>query len=163
VSTKAASGSDAPTSIEGLELLVVQNESDLPDWAPRHEVSRFFHEMMKPYNDRIEDVDRGLAYAFSKAEGKGGFLVLGRYEGKLSSALLMLRTGMAGFVPENILLFVGTRPELRGKGIGGAVCKRAIDLCDGAVKLHVEYDNPAKRLYERLGFESKYAEMRLER
>jgi len=26
----------------------------------------------------------------------------------------------------------------------------------------VEYDNPAKRLYERLGFRSRYAEMRLE-
>ena len=31
---------------------------------------------------------------------------------------------------------------------------------EGDTKLHVEYDNPAKRLYERLGFENKYAEMR---
>ncbi|MDK2978441.1 MAG: hypothetical protein PWP52_1155, partial [Bacteroidales bacterium] len=31
------------------------------------------------------------------------------------------------------------------------------------VKLHVEYDNPAKRLYERLGMTTKYAEMRLKK
>jgi hypothetical protein len=27
----------------------------------------------------------------------------------------------------------------------------------------VEYDNPAKRLYERMGFSTKYAEMRWQR
>ncbi|MEA1899074.1 MAG: GNAT family N-acetyltransferase, partial [Bacteroidota bacterium] len=32
----------------------------------------------------------------------------------------------------------------------------------GNIKLHVEYDNPAKRLYERIGFTTKYAEMRYE-
>ena len=32
--------------------------------------------------------------------------------------------------------------------------------CGGGIALHVEYDNPARRLYERLGFTSKYAEMR---
>jgi ribosomal-protein-alanine N-acetyltransferase len=148
---------------EGLDILVVHEEEELPDWAPRTAVSRFFHEGMKPYEDRLEDVERGLDYAFSDAEGKGGFLVIGRYDGKLASALLMLNTGMGGYVPENILLFVGTLPELRGKGIGRAICEKAIDSCEGAVKLHVEYDNPAKRLYERIGFVSKYAEMRLER
>ena len=38
--------------------------------------------------------------------------------------------------------------------------ERALDEADGDVKLHVEYENPAKRLYERIGFASKYAEMR---
>ena len=36
----------------------------------------------------------------------------------------------------------------------------AARLTEGDLALHVEYDNPAKRLYERLGFRSKYAEMR---
>jgi len=39
----------------------------------------------------------------------------------------------------------------------------AIELCDGDVKLHVEYDNPAKRLYERIGFKNKYADMRFKK
>jgi ribosomal protein S18 acetylase RimI-like enzyme len=33
-------------------------------------------------------------------------------------------------------------------------------LTNGDIALHVEYDNPAKNLYERAGFTSKYIEMR---
>ena len=54
-------------------------------------------------------------------------------------------------------------PVVTAKG-EGAFARRIIEeACgglDGAVKLHVEYDNPAKRLYERIGFSTKYAEMR---
>ncbi|MCB9367061.1 MAG: GNAT family N-acetyltransferase [Calditrichaeota bacterium] len=118
---------------------------------------------MKPWHDRPEDIRRGLDYAFSKAEGKGGFLMLAEQEGKLAGALLMLDTGMGGYVPENLLLFVSMDPALRGKGVGSQLIERSFAECKGAIKLHVDYDNPAKRLYERLGFKNKYAEMRLAR
>jgi ribosomal protein S18 acetylase RimI-like enzyme len=74
----------------------------------------------------------------------------------------MLNTHMTGFIPPNLVLYVAVSPHRRGEGIGTALLSRSIDRCDGAVKLHVEYDNPAKRLYEKLGFKSRYAEMRLE-
>ena len=72
----------------------------------------------------------------------------------------MLRTGMKGYVPENLLVFVAVDPALRGRGVGEQLVRKAIELADGDIKLHVERQNPAKRLYERLGFASKYAEMR---
>jgi ribosomal protein S18 acetylase RimI-like enzyme len=49
---------------------------------------------------------------------------------------------------------------VRGKGVGSKIIRKGFELADGDVKLHVEYDNPAKRLYERLGMTTKYAEMR---
>jgi len=75
----------------------------------------------------------------------------------------MLHTGMEGYVPKYLLLFVSVAPELRSRGLGRKLIELATSNLDGEVKLHVEYDNPAKRLYERIGFESKYAEMRLTR
>jgi len=72
----------------------------------------------------------------------------------------MLHTGMKGYIPENLLLFVAVEASVRGLGLGEKIINQAIGLCDGDIKLHVEYDNPAKRLYQRLGFTSKYAEMR---
>jgi ribosomal protein S18 acetylase RimI-like enzyme len=38
--------------------------------------------------------------------------------------------------------------------------QEAMANTSGGVALHVEPDNPAKKLYERLGFTNKYLEMR---
>jgi ribosomal protein S18 acetylase RimI-like enzyme len=37
----------------------------------------------------------------------------------------------------------------------------AIEHTQGNIALHVEPDNPARKLYEKLGFTNKYLEMRL--
>lgn len=39
----------------------------------------------------------------------------------------------------------------------------AIQQTKGAIALHVEPDNPAKKLYEHFGFTNKYLEMRLQK
>lgn len=47
-------------------------------------------------------------------------------------------------------------PESRGLGIGRAILEDVIDHAAGrgkAVSIHVEKNNPARRLYARLGFE----------
>ncbi len=72
-------------------------------------------------------------------------------------------TPWSGYVPENLLLFIAVSPASRGRGIGRALLDAVVAECEGDIKLHVEHDNPAKRLYERAGFTSKYAEMRLTR
>jgi ribosomal protein S18 acetylase RimI-like enzyme len=46
-------------------------------------------------------------------------------------------------------------PEWRGKGIGAHLIGRLFEEADQAglpVRIHVEYGNPAQRLYQRLGF-----------
>lgn len=146
-----------------LTFCKVDCDSAFPPWASRAVVARFFHEKMVPFNDTLDDVQRALDYAFSDSPGMGGFVMLGRQAGRLVCALLMLKTGMQGYVPENILLMVATDPALRGRGLGRKIIERSLAECTGAVKLHVEHDNPARRLYERVGFTSKYLEMRLTR
>lgn len=47
-------------------------------------------------------------------------------------------------------------PAVRGQGIGGAVLRDVLAMAaesDRVVGIHVEKANPARRLYERLGFE----------
>ena len=58
-----------------------------------------------------------------------------------------------GFVAEGIPeLAVAVVPSERGTGLGRALLERLLAEV-GAVSLSVEPDNPALRLYERLGFE----------
>jgi ribosomal protein S18 acetylase RimI-like enzyme len=150
----------AQTENNDLSFLKIADESAFPDWARRDVVARFFHETMKPYHDSLEDVQSALDYGLVPGKGAGGFLMLVHEDEELLGACLMLRTGMSGYVPEYILLFVSVAPEARGRGVGSRLIMRCIEESGTDVKLHVEYDNPAKRLYERLGFTSDYAEMR---
>ena len=68
---------------------------------------------------------------------------------------------MDGYIPENILVYIATDKNLRGKGVGKQLMQKAIEVTNGDIALHCEPDNPAKFLYEKLGFTSKYLEMRL--
>ncbi|HET9229066.1 MAG TPA: GNAT family N-acetyltransferase [Thermoanaerobaculia bacterium] len=55
------------------------------------------------------------------------------------------------------LIDISLAPELRGRGIGGALLRELMDEAEAAGKpltIHVEKYNPAMRLYLRLGFKS---------
>jgi len=145
------------------ELVFVPAGHALPDWTDRDALARFLHEHLEPFGDAPRDIRRGLDDALEDRPSPGGFVLLARMEARLAGVLVMLRTGMSGYVSENLLLFVAVDRALRGRGVGAALVRAAVERCDGDVKLHVEYDNPARRLYERLGFSSKYAEMRFVR
>lgn len=143
-----------------MQFLKIENKNDIPDWFDMHTLAAFLHDNLKPYEDTVEDVKRGLNYALSQEPGKGGFVLIAESDYRLMGVLVMLHTGMKGYVPENLLLFVAVDARSRGQGIGRQLCEQAIANCQGDICLHVEYSNPARRLYERLGFNSKYAEMR---
>jgi GNAT superfamily N-acetyltransferase len=120
----------------------------------------FLHTHLDQFGDPKEAIRKCIDFAFELNGGLGGFALAAENEGELVGALVMNRTGMSGYIPENILVYVAVDASKRGMGIGRKVVERALEEADGDVKLHVEYENPAKRLYERIGFASKYAEMR---
>lgn len=124
------------------------------------ETVMFLHQHLDEFGDEPEDIKKCIDYALNTDCGKGGFVMHAYFEDNLAGVLIMNKTGMSGFIPENILVYIAVDSALRGKGVGSAIIKEAIKHTQGNIKLHVEYENPAKRLYERLGFTTKYAEMR---
>jgi ribosomal protein S18 acetylase RimI-like enzyme len=97
-----------------------------------------------------------------KADNKpGGFLITSWDQEAMTGAVVMNKTGMESYIPENILVYIATHQAYRGKGLGKQLMQKAIELSEGGIALHVDPDNPARKLYERLGFENKYLEMRL--
>lgn len=146
-----------------MEIVRIDSEKDFPQGLSREEYVDFLYVHLDQFGDDKKSINNCIDYAFGKNNGKGGFLLAAYDEGELVGELIMNETGMSGFIPENILVYVAVHQEKRGKGYGGKICKEAIDMVDGDVKLHVEYENPAKRLYERIGFKSKYAEMRFQK
>lgn len=153
----------------------LRSSGDFPGWLTPETLARLLYEWLKPYEDTVADIMSGIESALagtaSTAAGdrenrtnrRGSFILVAGTGETPVGALVMLNTGMKGYVPENLLLFVAVDPSRRGKGIGSRLVQYAVELCEGNVKLHVEYDNPAKGLYEHLGFTNKYAEMRYEK
>ena len=92
---------------------------------------------------------------------KGGQIIIGTDENKIVGIVILNNTGMKDYIPENILVYIAVDNSQRGKGYGKHLMEKAISSVEGNIALHVEPNNPAKGLYEKLGFTNKYLEMRL--
>jgi ribosomal-protein-alanine N-acetyltransferase len=145
-----------------MEISVVSNINN-PTILTKEEIANFLYEHLDQYGDEKADIMKCLDYALSGYPHQGGFVVLARDAGKIAGAVVMNQTGMEGYIPENILVYIAVSRDYRGQGLGKELMQRAISFAKGSIALHVEPDNPARKLYEKLGFTNKYLEMRLHR
>ena len=143
-----------------LRFKQINKENDFDKELTRERFIDFLYIHLDKFGDSKEAIGKSIDYAFSEEKGCGGFLLAAYNDDELIGTLVMNRTGMSGYIPENVLVYVAVDSSFRGKGFGRQIVDRAISMAEGDVKLHVEYENPAKRLYERIGFTTKYAEMR---
>lgn len=142
-----------------LRIEKISREEDFKEITSEEFIDFLFTHLDK-FGDPKKDIKKCLSYAFSNEKSEGGFALAAFYENKLVGALIMNKTGMGDYIPDWVLVYVAVDSSYRGKGFGRQIVEESFKHCDGNIKLHVEYDNPAKKLYERIGFTSKYAEMR---
>lgn len=139
----------------------VFNAIEKPTLLEKNKIIDFLHEHLEQYGDSKSDIEKAFSYAVKDSPSFGGFVLISYLEDELSGVVVVNQTGMKDYIPENILVYIATHNEHRGKGIGKQLMQQAIGLCHGNIALHVEPDNPARFLYEKVGFSSKYLEMRL--
>lgn len=134
-----------------------------PTASQKQELCTFLAEHLDQYGDRPEHIMAAMDYAIKERSSFGGFVLTAHDEGALVGVVVINCTGMGGYIPENVLVYIATHRNSRGKGIGKQLMEKAISHSTGDIALHVEHNNPAKRLYERLGFKNPYLEMRLKK
>ncbi len=140
---------------------LVYDERNRPDEEKIGSLVGFLETALGKFGDPAAQIRKCVGFALKEYESFGGFLMEMRDESGTVGVSLINRTGMSEYIPENILVYIAVRPESRGKGFGSALLKETVKRAEGNLALHVEPDNPARRLYERNGFSSKYLEMRL--
>lgn len=145
-----------------LKFEIINNENEFSGDINRDFVVDFLYEHLDQFGDTKSAISKCIDYAFSESEGKGGYVLIAKDNEEVVGILIMNNTGMAEYIPENILVYIAVKGNQRGKGVGRQIIEKAFEITKGNIALHVEYENPAKRLYERTGFTSKYAEMRYE-
>lgn len=124
-------------------------------------IAQFLEQHLEQYGDKINDILLCIAYVMDP--NKGGNIIIGTDDNKIVGAVILNNTGMKKYIPENILVYIAVDNSNRGKGYGKQLMQKAIEITTGSIALHVEPDNPALKLYEKLGFTNKYLEMRLSR
>jgi len=143
-----------------IRITKVDNIIDLNKSVGPGALGAFLYKHLERFRDDHLSIEKAIAYVTDPSPERGGFILLAKDNGELAGTLVMLRTGMSDFVPQNLLVYIAVDSAKRGKGIGGKLMAKAKELCEGDIALHVEPDNPARHLYERQGFASKYLEMR---
>lgn len=133
----------------------------LPDKEERDQIARFLFDHLQQYGDPVDQIEKAIDYSLGIDNKPGGMIITASEGDQLIAATVINKTGMEGYIPENILVYIATHHDYRGKGVGGQLMESAIRQVEGNIALHVEPDNPAKKLYEKLGFTNKYLEMRL--
>lgn len=131
-----------------------------PEANEKKDIVDFLYTHLEEFGDSKEDITKAVDYSLEEGKSFGGFIITSIHNDEISGVVVVNRTGMQGYIPENILVYIATHKNLRGQGIGNALMKMSLDHADGDVALHVEPENPAKFLYKKIGFTNKYLEMR---
>lgn len=139
------------------------DEKARPGKEEKKAIVDFLFKHLDQFGDKWEDIEKAIDFAIKEWPSFGGYVLTGSQNGEIIGAVVVNRTGMKGYIPENILVYIATHGDLRGRGIGKELMQQAIERAEGSIALHVEPDNPARHLYEKLGFTNKYLEMRLTR
>lgn len=127
------------------------------------EIAKFLKKHLEEYGDAIEDIKKSMDFALTTENSFGGKIIVKYLDKQIVGAVVLNTTGMKGYIPETILVYIAVHHDYRGRKLGRELMNKAIEVCDGNIALHVEPDNPAKFLYEKIGFTNKYLEMRYQR
>lgn len=139
------------------------DDTNRPDEKQKEGIVDFLFSNLQEYGDPKEDIKKAIEYSLKEFESFGGFTMLLIDGEQIKGAVVINHTGMGGYIPDNILVYIATHQNHRGEGLGKLLLENAISHTKGDIALHVEANNPAKHLYERFGFTNPYLEMRLKK
>jgi len=145
-----------------ISYTIIENENtDTP--FTRDDIATFLHTHLDEYGDSKSAILKCIGYAYGDNPGNGGFILVAHDEDEILGVVIINNTNMEEYIPEHILVYIAVHEKTRGQGVGKELMRRVIKHTKGDIALHVEPDNPARFLYQKVGFTSKYKEMRLKK
>ncbi len=111
-----------------------------------------------------KDVCESIDYALKNKPSFGGFVLTLWENRELLGVLVCNRTGMTGYSPRNVFVFVAVpTSDARSEQILRELLDEGVKRADGDIALHLEPGHPALPLYEDRGFQPQYLELRFQK
>lgn len=136
------------------------NSVDTVTTLERKKIIDFLYDHLDEFGDSWDSISNAVDYALNPGPAFGGYILYMEDKDEIIGAVIMNKTHMKGYIPENILVYIAVHRDYRGKGLGKELMNEAIKSSKGNIALHVEADNPAVHLYKKVGFTNPYLEMR---
>lgn len=140
-----------------MEIVKVKNFVNRgPEW--KQKLAHFFYEHLEEFRDPLDQIIECLEHA---QNNQGHIYCMEDQESsEIMASVVVLETNMKSFVPPYLLVYIAINKNFRGRGLGQKILSFVQNDLDAPIALHVEHENPARKLFEKMGFTSKYAEMR---
>lgn len=129
----------------------------------KRQIARFLHDHLDEYSDSMDNILKALDYALQETSVDGGFLITAKEDEQLVGAVVYNRTGMEGYIPPNLLVYLAVHKDYRKRGIGSKLLQKSLEIAKGDIKVLVRKDSPASGLCEKFGFSIEHTEFRLKR
>lgn len=148
---------------KGIHVIVLDDGRSLMDIDevhdytahPKDEILTIAKTYLAEYSDPLIEMKDALENAIDK-----GFVLLARQDEVNLGVAIIVNTRFRDFIPTYHLAYIGTNQSYKGRGIGTELIRRAVEVTDGNISLHVDLDNKnAKKLYEKMGFKHVYNRM----
>ena len=125
----------------------------------KHQLINFLFDNQGECTTRKSDISSAIEYAMKDRPSFGGFVITAKEEDKIVAAIVVNKTGMAGYGPENILVYFAIDEKSMNQKVSRTLLDRTIKMTNGDIAFLVTPDNPWKAIFRKLGFESKLLEM----
>ena len=70
------------------------------------QVNEFLYKSLQEYGDPKEDINAAMDYALGEENSPGGFVLVANDGDKIVGSVVVNRTGMKKYIPENILVYI---------------------------------------------------------
>jgi len=144
-----------------MEYDISYSDEENPTNFSRSDITDFLYEHLDEFGDSKDAIRTCIAFAYGDKEGQDGFILIAHDDDVITGAVIMNHTNMSLYIPEHFLVYIAVNKDYRRQGIGKTMMEKIAENTEGDIALHVEPDNPARKLYEKMGFTNKYLEMRL--
>ena len=94
---------------------IIFDEQNKPDKQEKQELVDFLHDQLEQYGDPKAQIERAIDYSLKEFDSFGGFVMLLKQQEQIRAAVVINRTGMDGYIPENILVYIAVdRNSIQG-------------------------------------------------
>ena len=89
-----------------------------PSEEEKNKIVKFLYKHLEQFGDPEKDILNSVDYVLKEDNSFGGKILTTKIENEIVGAVIINHTGMKGYIPENVLVYIAVHNKYRRKKIG---------------------------------------------